>query len=123
MAESHNRVMTIAAWLLILFMPSTALGYGAGVEQYIPIGQSPGVSGRLSREGVVRSVRETKGVLMIQLDTRGLRHPLIVDKRRTAVYLDWTRCQRSNQRGTWRDILAGTYVEVYSVKWVKVRQC
>lgn len=100
----------------VLFAVTFALaGYGAEVEQYIPIGQSPG----LSKEGktvigVVGGVdlphrRVVIGCTEVQLS------------KDTVVYRDKSILREASEIGDWGDITMDAVVEAYPPKWIKVR--
>ena len=101
----------------LLFAVSFALaGYGAGVEQYIPIGQSPG----LSKEG--------KTVIGVVGDVDFPHRKVVIGctevqlSKDTVVYLDGSVQREPSTVGDWGDIIVDAVVEAYPPKWIKVRQ-
>jgi hypothetical protein len=109
-------VLVLMAWLLVIV---ALMGYGRGTELYIPLGQSPGVSGKLSVQGTL--VAAHPAVYTVDVQTC---HPApirITVSRHTAIYVDRSHKRQSNLIGTWRDLKPGRAVEVYSPHWIKVR--
>jgi hypothetical protein len=112
--------------LLLAMLTLTLTGYGIGVEQYIPIGQSPGVSGKLSKQGVIKSLysrpKYEDKVTFIQLEGTG--GFLEMNHFTTVIYLDFSKCKLPNKVGNWSNIRVGTYVEVFVKRqWIKAQQC
>ena len=93
-------------------------GYGAGTEQFIPIGHSPGVSGKLSVQGVIAKADSATKFLCVDTKTdlycTNYSHAM-------AVYLDRSTQLLPNTIGGWADLVPGKYVEIYPRKWIKVR--
>jgi hypothetical protein len=119
-----KRVASVAA--VVLFLGSAAHTHGQRMtEMFIPIGQSPGVSGKLSVIGEVESVDSKAGVLTVAA-AEGARSVRIVD--RTWIWLDRSRQKLKNEKGTMADLRKGRRVEVKfasgdapsTAEWVKV---
>ncbi len=95
-------------------------------EMYIPIGQSPGVSGKSSLIGTIDSVNLQKQTLAVSGLT-GIQAVVLTD--RTRVWLDRTQARLSNQVGTLANLQKGLKVEVKFrdadqnrvAEWVKVQ--
>jgi hypothetical protein len=95
-------------------------------EMYIPIGQSPGVSGKSSLIGTIDSVNLQNQTLAISGIT-GIQAVVLTD--RTRVWLDRTQARLSNQVGTLANLQKGLKVEVKFrdanqkrvAEWVKVQ--
>jgi hypothetical protein len=112
------------AALALLCASSLAHGQKA-TEQYIPIGQSPGVSHKYSSIGAVAGVNPAAQTITIA-DPGGPRTVRITDK--TRIWLDRTKLQQTNVPGSFADLRAGRRVEVkYAdparrdvADWVKV---
>jgi hypothetical protein len=95
-------------------------------EMYIPIGQSPGVSGKSSLIGTIDSVNLQNQTLAISGIT-GIQAVVLTD--RTRVWLDRTQARLSNEVGTLANLQKGLKVEVKFrdanqkrvAEWVKVQ--
>jgi hypothetical protein len=94
-------------------------------EQYIPVGQSPGVSGVYSYIGQVEAV-DTENRTVTVAGPEGSRTIKVTD--RTWIWLDRSQQKRSNDVGSMADLAPGRRVEVkytdYETKdtahWIKV---
>lgn len=78
-------------------------------ERYIPLGQSPGVSQKLTLVGQIAQVDASSRTLTI-LEPAGRRAVQITD--RTRIWLDRTRLKLPNQTGSFADLQKGRVVEV-----------
>jgi hypothetical protein len=95
-------------------------------EMYIPIGQSPGVSGKSSVVGAIESINPQKLTLAVSGAT-GIQAIALTD--RTRIWLDRTQARLPNQSGTLADLQKGLKVEVkfrdagqkQIAEWVKVQ--
>jgi hypothetical protein len=95
-------------------------------EMYIPIGQSPGVSGKSSLIGTIDSVNLQKQTLAVSGLT-GIQAVVLTE--RTRIWLDRTQARLSNQVGTLANLQKGLKVEVKFrdadqkrvAEWVKVQ--
>ena len=94
-------------------------------EQYIPIGQSPGLSGKLTYLGAITQISATSQTITVR-DTSA---PLAVRmSKATRIWLDRSKLKQTNISGTWADLKPGRRVEVKFVdpkrrdvaEWVKV---
>jgi hypothetical protein len=106
--------MFIELLLALVYSPAHAQ---QATEQYIPIGQSPGVSGKSSLIGVIVEVdAATKTV------TVGERTVRITE--RTFIWLDRTKLKLTNLTGKFEDLQKGRRVEVKFqagvAEWVKI---
>jgi hypothetical protein len=116
-----KRIWSLLAMLVCL------TGYGEGVEVYIPIGQSPGVSGKLSAMGritaVVRPTATQTGLIAV---TDGNFTKWFVMVHHTVIYLDRNSVKKTNTVGTFADLKFGMLAEVNPrkgttiAKWIKV---
>lgn len=94
-------------------------------EIYIPIGQSPGLSGTLTDIGQVSRFDPATGKLTVQTPS-GPRTMNVMDS--THIWLDRSKLKRSNQEGDVADLQAGRTVEVKYVDpqvraaayWIKI---
>ena len=113
-------------YLILLVLMFALSGYGKGVEQYIPIGQSPGVSGKLSYRGKVASEAFVEGG-SVYFRLEGTESRFVQVPITTPVYIDNSACRQPSKVGKWTDVKEGKYAEVYAPKkeigWVKVKGC
>lgn len=94
-------------------------------EQYIPIGQSPGISGVRSYIGAITAVDPQRRTFTVQ-DTTGPRTIRVVEH--TRIWRDRSAERLSNETGTMSDLRVGRRVEVKYVDdetrdtadWIKV---
>jgi hypothetical protein len=95
-------------------------------EQFIPIGQSPGVSGKLSVIGEIDSYDESSRVLTVSAET-GTQSVTLTDS--TFIWLDRSGLKQANLAGASADLQKGRKVEVKMkeqdgqqiAEWVKVQ--
>lgn len=78
-------------------------------EQYIPIGQSPGLSGKYTVIGKLQSVNAQERTFTIA-GTTGALNVRITE--RTKIWLDRSKLQQPNLQGTFADLRTGATVEV-----------
>lgn len=110
---------------LILWVGCVAHGQQM-TEMYIPIGQSPGVSGKTSLIGEITAVDRQRRTLTVR-GSAGAQ--AVVYNDRTWVWLDRSQVQRSNQPGTFASLRTGQKVEVRfreadrkrPAEWIKVQ--
>jgi hypothetical protein len=94
-------------------------------ERYIPIGQSPGISGKHSSIGALSNV-DARTRLITIADAAGPKTVRITDT--TRIWLDRSKLRQSNTTGKFADLVKGRRVEVkYQypgdgkiAEWVKV---
>lgn len=116
---------SIATALVLAVLTAGAYGQEAA-ERYIPIGQSPGVSGISSYVGPVQDVSPGAGTLTV-VEGGVTRIVKVTD--RTRIYQDYSAEQRSNRIGRLADCRPGQTVEIKFVdaaarseaEWIKVR--
>ena len=95
-------------------------------EVFIPIGESPGVSGKTTKMGKVESVKtQDYSVTMTLADQT---KATIKIEKSTAIYLDKSILKQPNSQGKWEDIKPGLLMEAkYSdidkstCEWIKVQ--
>src|ERR1700704_4209040 len=95
-------------------------------EVFIPIGKSPGASGKTTKMGKVESVRTQDYSVTMMLDDQT--KATIKIEKSTAIYLDKSIQKQPNTRGKWEDIKPGLLMEAkYSeinkstCEWIKVQ--
>jgi hypothetical protein len=95
-------------------------------EMFIPIGQSPGVSDKVSHIGTIDTADQKKRTVVVDCDS--VTHTFVIDKN-TAIWIDRSLQKLSAQYGKLEDLQPGRKVEVYVttedsktfVKWIKVQ--
>jgi hypothetical protein len=110
---------------LLLLGSLTTANAQRTTERYIPIGQSPGVSGKVTLIGTVGTVDSADRSLAVQSSTGPLRVKL-TDK--TRMWLDRSAAQQSTQVATMTDLRAGRRIEVKftddshrtTADWIKI---
>lgn len=120
------RIVLTAVGLVIAVFGITLHAHGQkATERYIPIGQSPGVSQKVTSIGDIAEVDEPKRTVTI-LEPAGRRTVSITDS--TRIWLDRTKLKQTNLTGTFADLQRGRRVEVkfqdaerrQVADWVKV---
>jgi hypothetical protein len=121
--RSHSR----AAAVLLVVTLAAAGGARAqkATEQFIPVGQSPGASGKVTWIGEIVAADPRERTLTIG-EAQGSHSVRITDK--TRIYLDRSKLKQTNVTGTMADLQKGRRVEVKyegpgpmpAADWVKV---
>lgn len=120
------RTLSSAIGLGIALLYAISLAHGQkATEQYIPIGQSPGVSHKLTYIGPIQNV-DPRGRTITVVEPSGPRTVKITE--RTRIWLDRTKLKSTNLKGSFGDLQKGRRVEVkYAdpaqrqiADWVKV---
>jgi hypothetical protein len=120
------RTLSRAAVLLIVAVAATGPARAQkATEQFIPVGQSPGVSGKVSWIGEIVATDLRARTLTIG-ETQGAHTVKITDK--TRIYLDRSKLKQTSVTGTMADLQKGRRVEVKyegpgptpTADWVKV---
>jgi hypothetical protein len=116
----------IAGAMLLLFAGTAAFAQRS-TEMYIPIGQSPGISGKQTAIGTISDVRQQERLITCALAS-GTLSAKITSK--TRVWIDRSKAKLANTYGTFADCTKGRKVEVKYVNndkrdggeadWVKV---
>src|SRR6266850_5041586 len=78
-------------------------------EVFIPIGKSPGASGKTTKIGKVESVKAKDYSITMTLDDQT--KATIKIEKSTAIYLDKSIQKQRNTRGKWEDIKPGLLME------------
>ncbi len=120
----HKRLSGIAVILVLLAWAPNAHGQSM-TEQYIPVGQSPGVSGTYSYIGQIEAV-STQNRTITVAGPEGTRTIHVTDQ--TRIWLDRSQLRMTNQTGDMADLQPGRRVEVKYVDeetkdtagWIKV---
>lgn len=115
--------------LRILLAVSLCLGFSMGqaqqtTEKFIPIGMSPGVSGKSSFMGSIIAVNSTTKSFSMQTDGDS---KTIGVTSTTRIWLDRSKSKKSNQDGEFGVLEAGKRVEVLvnstdpaTAAWIKI---
>lgn len=116
---------SITALLAGLLLPVAASAHRA-TEVYIPIGESPGVSGKYSTIGLVDEMEIDTGSLRMTGEGEQRSYTVRCDEH-THVYLDRSKLRKRSTEGTLEDVREGVRVEVkYAdeehtrAAWIKV---
>jgi hypothetical protein len=120
-----NRSMRVAVLLPVLLGWTGTAAAQRTTEQYIPIGQSPGISGVRSYVGAITAVDPQRRTFTVQ-DTTGPRTIKVVEG--TRIWRDRSAERLSNEAGDLSDLRVGRRVEVKYVDdqardtadWIKV---
>ena len=120
-----KRYLRLAIVIVLLGGALEASGQQA-TEMFIPIGQSPGLSGKGSLIGTLESVDPGKRMVTIS-SSLGAQTVGITD--RTLIWLDRSQQKQPNQNGASNDLQKGRKVEVKLRKgepkavaeWIKVQ--
>lgn len=96
-------------------------------ERFIPLGQSPGLSGESTLLGVIESFDPNTGNATIKLDKGGSQVICLLPK--TRLWLDRSETRQSNCKGDLPDLKPGRRIEAKAAagdpghaEWVKVQE-
>ena len=116
----NNIVRTGLVVVAAILAPAPANAHPA-TEVYIPIGMSPGVSGRVTVTGRIMGYDEALGTMRIEADGAERAYAL---GENVPVYVDRSRVRKRNSYGSYRDYQVGRTVEIKVVdgatEWIKV---
>jgi len=101
-------------FLLVISVPLAVFAMGPMTEKYIPIGQSPGISGIKSKQGVIIGIQESH----IVVENKNER--FIVTPTSYSIWIDRSKLKLPNQEGTFKDFAVGSKVEIYIPHWIKI---
>ena len=113
----------LLAGALVALLASTPLAYGQkAAEQFIPLGQSPGLSGKQTLIGRIEAVDPLRGSITLA----GEGHQVRVTPT-THIWLDRSLLQLANASGGMADLIPGRRAEIKftdtnrrEAEWVKV---
>jgi len=123
---SATRVFLTGLGAALALLCASSLAHGQkSTEQYIPIGESPGISEKYSSIGVVVDVNPAARTVTVA-DPAGPRTVRILPQ--TRIWLDRTKLKETNVPGRFEDLQRGRRVEVKYVDparrdaadWVKI---
>ena len=112
--------------IFILFWSTADANAQDATEIFIPIGQSPGLSGKYTVIGKIDSTRNQDQTITVTDSTES--HTFKVTER-TKIWLDRSRLKLTNQKGVFEDLQMGLLVEVKyegeehkdAAEWIKVQ--
>lgn len=115
----------IAALVVSALLVGTAVSAQERTERFIPIGESPGISGVYSTIGTITEVDAERRTITVRGETETLTVRILED---TDVWIDRSAARQTNLVGDWSDLEPGRTVEVKCVDlevreeadWVKV---
>jgi hypothetical protein len=120
------RTLLSVTGMLVAMLCAISHAHGQkATEQFIPIGQSPGVSLKYTSIGAIAAVDAGARTVTVA-DPAGRRTVRVTDK--TRIWLDRTKIKQTNISGSFADLQTGRRVEVkYEdparrdvAEWVKV---
>lgn len=122
-----SKHLTIIGIICFLMIGAFCIHAEKATELYIPIGQSPGLSGKYTVMGKIDGVNPEDQTLRMSGASGSYTVKLT---QRTSIYLDRSKAQLSNVYGTLADCNAGDMVEVKfednsrskPVEWIKVQK-
>ncbi|HXF47161.1 MAG TPA: hypothetical protein VNK91_13680 [Burkholderiaceae bacterium] len=119
-----RRSACLTALLCSLAIGASLAHSQEATERFIPIGQSPGQSGRATYIGPIQAVDPAQRVLIV--GTAGAAQKFTVTDR-TAIWVDRSALKQTNTRGSFADLQPGRRVEVKwdakdrsRAEWIKV---
>ena len=111
----------------VLLLGGTPSAYGQkATEMFIPIGQSPGLSNKISIIGTIETI-DARAQTIVVAGSSGSWSATITD--RTKIWLDKSKLRLPNQKGTFTDLQKGLLAEVKyeesgvnkgPAEWIKV---
>jgi len=121
-----SKRLTVISLIIVLLATITYVYAEKATELYIPIGQSPGLSGKYLATGRIEQVN-SRNQTITMLDAS--RTYTIKVTERTMYFLDRSKMQQSNLYGTWADCKKGMLVEVrfendergQPAEWIKLQ--
>ena len=122
----RGALLAAALSAAILISPAEAPGQRA-TEQFIPIGQSPGLSGTDTYTGQIAEVdRGARTISMSRTEDAAMVSVTVA--RRTLIWLDRSSVGRTNLAGTFADLVPGRVVEIHLLDpedqrvadWIKI---
>jgi hypothetical protein len=133
MKETRTALPSFIAILLVAALPLVCPAPAAAqqaTEIYIPIGQSPGVSGKISVIGTIESYDHAARTLTVRLEGEAARTETARLTEQTRIWLDRTELRSSNRLGERTDCEPGRRIEVKfeqregartsEAEWVKI---
>ncbi|MGH9767399.1 MAG: hypothetical protein ACREAB_08195 [Blastocatellia bacterium] len=125
MKKILSAIIVLAVCVFSAWLGSESFVYGQKTtEQFIPLGKSPGLSGKLTWIGTVEQVDEQNKTVAVKSDS-GNKTFKVSDQ--TRIWLDRSKARLSNIKGGFADLKNGRKVEVKYLKdreteteWIKI---
>ncbi len=125
MRKILSAIIVTTVCLSILWIGSdSAVHAQQTTEQFIPMGKSPGVSGKYAWMGEIEQVDDQNRTITVKTDSSSKTLKL-TDK--TRIWLDRSKLRERNSKGDFADLKKGRKVEVKYVKdreteaeWIKI---
>lgn len=122
-----SRHLTILSIIIVFLVGASSAYAEKSTELYIPMGQSPGLSGKYTVMGKIDAVNYQNQTLTMS-DSSGSYTVKVTGS--TQYYLDKSNAQLTNTYGTMADCKAGDTVEVKfednargkPAEWIKIRK-
>jgi len=116
----------LLAGALVALLASTPLAYGQkAAEQFIPLGQSPGLSGTQTLIGRIEAMDPLSGSVTLTAETGKTGQARVTSA--THIWLDRSLLQLANASGGMADLIPGRRAEIKftdanqrEAEWVKV---
>ena len=121
-----KRNKKVIVFMVVLCCAFSSLYAQKETEVFIPLGKSPGVSGKYSVIGKVETINGSDSIITIAQDTNIKTFKIRAD---TKIYLDKSNLKQTNTKGSFADIKKGLMVEAkYKdnkpgdlIEWLKVQ--
>lgn len=104
-----HKYIILAGIFIIVFAMVPVIPAEKATELYVPIGKSPGLSGKYSAAGRIEQVDYQKNTLTMSAGSS--RYPVKVTER-TMIFLDRSKMGQSNLYGSFADCKKGMMIEV-----------
>jgi hypothetical protein len=121
-----KRIIALTGTMVLLCTGSTAFAQRS-TEMYIPIGQSPGISGKQTAVGTISDVKQQERIIACSYASGSITAKVTA---KTRIWLDRSKAKLPNTKGSFADCTKGRLVEVKYVNnekrdgaeadWVKV---
>ena len=104
-----KRVMTVVAIGVLLSVGTPSAHGQKATEMFIPVGQSPGLSNKISIIGTIETINALAQTVVVA-GPSGSWSATVTD--RTKIWLDKSKLRLPNQKGTFTDLRKGRLAEV-----------
>jgi hypothetical protein len=115
----HKRIIGLAVIVLLVGGVSHASAQEQ-TERYIPVGESPGMSGKYSYQGAIVAFDSATRTITVR-GPEGTRDIKLSDK--TRIWLDRSALKQTNVRGSAADLTVGRTVEIKFMDYDKMESC
>jgi len=124
----RKHLLTVLGAAALLWGSASSAHGQRATEMFIPVGQSPGVSGKYSVVGKIKSISAQNQILTIA-GSAGTHTATITS--RTKIWLDRSKLRLANRSGTFSDCQEGQTVEIKyedpkqmgrgAAEWIKIQ--